>query len=50
LEVGRKHEQVEGTLRHTFASNLVMRGVPLKAVQELMRHATIEMTMPLRPP
>ncbi|HYO67063.1 MAG TPA: tyrosine-type recombinase/integrase [Archangium sp.] len=33
------------TLRHTFASHLVMRGVPLKAVQELMRHATIEMTM-----
>ncbi|HKA42690.1 MAG TPA: site-specific integrase [Burkholderiales bacterium] len=32
-------------LRHTFASHLVMRGVPLKAVQELMGHATIEMTM-----
>jgi len=31
--------------RHTFASHLVMRGVPLKAVQELMGHATIEMTM-----
>lgn len=32
-------------LRHTFASHLVMRGAPLKAVQELMGHATIEMTM-----
>lgn len=33
------------TLRHTFASHLAMRGVPLKAVQELMGHATMEMTM-----
>jgi integrase len=33
------------TLRHTFASHLVARGVPLKAVQELLGHATIEMTM-----
>jgi len=32
-------------LRHTFASHLVMRRVPLKAVQELMGHSTIEMTM-----
>lgn len=32
-------------LRHTFASHLVMSGVPLKAVQELLGHATIEMTM-----
>ncbi len=32
-------------LRHTFASHLTMRGVPLKAVQELLGHATMEMTM-----
>ena len=32
-------------LRHTFASHLVMRGAPLKAVQELLAHATIMMTM-----
>lgn len=30
-------------LRHTYASHLAMRGVPLKAIQELMGHVTIEM-------
>ncbi len=33
------------TLRHTFASHLVMRRAPIKAVQELLGHSTIEMTM-----
>jgi integrase len=32
-------------LRHTFASHLVMRGVPLKAIQELLGHEDIATTM-----
>ena len=32
-------------LRHSFASNLVMKGVSLKAVAELLGHKTIKMTM-----
>jgi len=31
-------------LRHTYGSHLAMKGVPLKVVQELMGHATIQMT------
>jgi integrase len=33
------------TLRHTFASHLVMKGVPLNAVQALLGHSTITTTM-----
>ena len=33
------------TLRHTYASWLVMEGVDLYTVKELMGHETIEMTM-----
>jgi integrase len=31
-------------LRHTYASHLAMRGIPLKVVQELMGRVTIELT------
>ncbi len=32
------------TLRHTFASHLAMRGVPMKQIQDLLGHATAAMT------
>ncbi len=32
-------------LRHTFASHLVMKGAPLAAVQKLLGHSSITMTM-----
>ncbi|GGI29830.1 hypothetical protein GCM10010987_56420 [Bradyrhizobium guangdongense] len=33
------------TLRHTFASHLAIRGVPLPVIKELMGHASITTTM-----
>jgi integrase len=33
------------TLRHTFASHLAMRGVPLPVIKEIMGHVTITTTM-----
>lgn len=33
------------TLRHTFASQLAMEGVPIITIKELLGHSTIQMTM-----
>jgi integrase len=33
------------TLRHTFASHLAMRGVPMPAIKELLGHSSITTTM-----
>src|SRR5262249_49071209 len=33
------------TLRHTFASHLAMKGVPMTAIQQLMGHSNITTTM-----
>ena len=32
-------------LRHTFASHLAMAGVPIRTIQELMGHETLDMTL-----
>ncbi len=44
-KAGLDEEVTWHTLRHTFASWLVMRGVPIPAVQELLGHALIKQTM-----
>ncbi|MES1204490.1 MAG: site-specific integrase [Pseudomonadota bacterium] len=33
------------TLRHTFASQLVTDGVPMRVVQDLLGHSTVQMTL-----
>ena len=40
-----RHRRFQEVPHGRVASHLVMRNVPLKAVQELLGHATIEMTM-----
>ncbi len=58
LRIGQLHERLWGAcrraglreirwhdLRHTFASHLAMRGVPIPQIQQWMGHATITMTM-----
>lgn len=40
----RVNKVVTHTLRHTFASHLVINGTPLYTVQKLMNHKTISMT------
>lgn len=41
----RRNKVVIHTLRHTFASQLVINGTPIYTVQKLMNHKDIKMTM-----
>jgi len=41
----RKNRVVIHTLRHTFASQLAIAGVPILTIQKLMNHADIDQTM-----
>jgi len=44
-EIGGIRKITCHALRHTFASHLIMKGAPLKAIQELLGHANIQTTM-----
>lgn len=41
----RKNRVVPHTLRHTFASQLAIKGTPILTIKRLMNHKSIEMTM-----
>ncbi len=45
LDLADDEQFVFHALRHTFASRLVQRGVPILTVKELMGHKTLTMTM-----
>ncbi len=40
-----KHRVVVHTLRHTFASHLAIKGVPIQKIMKLMDHSDIKMTL-----
>lgn len=42
---GLRRELTIHTIRHTFASWLVIAGTPIKTVQELLGHASLAMTL-----
>lgn len=44
VEHGEDDRVAWHTLRHTFASWLIMRGTPIRVVQDLLGHASIKMT------
>lgn len=43
--IDRRQKVTFHTLRHTFASWLALEGVPLRTIQELLGHKTIQMTL-----